>query len=122
MSEKVYAWLVRLYPAEFRKAYGEEALQLFLDRSRDERGFFPRLRLWFDLLADLVVSIPGQYSRAERALERFEGVPSFEVLESERLRPRALLSAALLSLVTIGSLPALIARGGAGPGGLQSGP
>jgi len=49
MSEKLYAWLLRLYPSRFREDYGEEALRLFRDRARDERGFFPRLRLWLDL-------------------------------------------------------------------------
>ena len=38
MSEKIYAWLLRLYPSHFRKTYGEEALQLFRDRARDENG------------------------------------------------------------------------------------
>jgi hypothetical protein len=28
MSEKIYAWLLRLYPSRFREAYGEDALQL----------------------------------------------------------------------------------------------
>jgi hypothetical protein len=27
MSEKIYAWLLRLYPSHFREAYGNEALQ-----------------------------------------------------------------------------------------------
>jgi len=50
MSEKIYACLLRLYPAKFRHAHGEEALQLFRDRLRDETGFIRRLRLWLDLL------------------------------------------------------------------------
>ena len=31
MSEKIFAFLLRLYPAHFRRAYGDEALQLFRD-------------------------------------------------------------------------------------------
>jgi hypothetical protein len=58
MSEKIYALLVRLYPSHFREAYGEAALQLFRDRARDEKGFFSRVRLWFDLLTDLAISVP----------------------------------------------------------------
>ena len=42
MSEKIYALLLRLYPAHFLKNYGDEALQLFRDRSRDERGTLKR--------------------------------------------------------------------------------
>ena len=61
MSEKLYAWLLRLYPSHFREDYGEEALRLFRDRARDERGFFPRLRLWLDLFFDFTISLPGEY-------------------------------------------------------------
>src|SRR5262249_39142976 len=63
MSEKFYALLLRLYPAQFREDYGNEAMRLFRDRLEDERGFFPRLRLWFDLVCDLTVSIPREYLR-----------------------------------------------------------
>ena len=44
MSEKIYAWLLRLYPSRFREVYGQEALQFVRDRCRDEKGFFPRLQ------------------------------------------------------------------------------
>jgi hypothetical protein len=47
MSENIYAWLLRLYPARFREAYGSEALQLFRDRARDKKGFFPCLIYFF---------------------------------------------------------------------------
>ncbi len=63
MSEKLYALFLRLYPAHFREEYGDEALQLFRDRAREERGFLPLLRLWFDLLFDLTVSLPREYLR-----------------------------------------------------------
>ena len=49
MSEKIYARLLRLYPSRFRKQYEAEALQLIRDRLRDERGFYNRARLWWDL-------------------------------------------------------------------------
>jgi hypothetical protein len=61
MSEKLYAWLLRLYPAHFREEYGDEALRLFRDRARDECGFFPRLRLWLDLFVDFTISVPREY-------------------------------------------------------------
>jgi hypothetical protein len=61
MSEKIYALLVRLYPSHFREAYGEAALQLFRDRARDEKGFFSRVRRWFDLLTDLAISVPREF-------------------------------------------------------------
>ncbi len=71
MSEKIYAWLLHLYPSQFREAYGSEALQLFRDRVRDEKGFFPCLRLWLDLLVDLAI-------------------PSHESTDMPKARPTAL--------------------------------
>jgi retinol-binding protein 3 len=37
MSEKIYAFLLRLYPVAFREMYGEEALQLFRDRAYNRK-------------------------------------------------------------------------------------
>ena len=54
MSEKIYTRLLRLYPSSFRKKYEAEALQLIRDRLRDERGFFKRARLWWDLVANVL--------------------------------------------------------------------
>ena len=118
MSEKIYAWLLRLFPSRFRKAYGEDALQLFRDRSRDESGFFPTLRLWLDLLADLAVSVPREHFHAQPALtaasaqRRLDGTPSFQILEDGSPRPEALFSAAFLSLVAFVAIPVLIGQDG----------
>ncbi|HWC16474.1 MAG TPA: S41 family peptidase [Terriglobales bacterium] len=112
MSEKVYAWLLRLYPCHFREAYGEEALQLFHDRARDERGFLPRLRLWLDLLADLAVSLPRQYRYSRLTLpastQRLEGIPAFAILRDEPPCPGALLFGALLSVLVLMSVSLLL--------------
>src|SRR5579863_6039595 len=61
MSEKIFALLLRLYPAGFRRRYGEEATRLLRDRLNDERGFARRLRLWFDLLVDCATGLPQAY-------------------------------------------------------------
>jgi hypothetical protein len=61
MSEKIYAWLLKLYPVHFREDYGPSAIQLFRDRLRTERGIFRRLRFWLDVIVDLVISIPREY-------------------------------------------------------------
>ena len=121
MSEKVYAWLLRLYPANFQKAYGEEALQLFRDRFRDEPGFVARIRLWQDLLADVFVSLPRQYRYVHPALasassgQRVGGVPCFDVLESGSPRPAALCMGGLLSLVMLVAVSILMSwKGGNG--------
>ena len=111
MSEKIYAWLLRLYPSHFREAYGNEALQLFRDRTRDEKGFFPGLRLWLDLLADLAVSLPHAYWHVQPGLvgasarQRSDGVPSFHVLKTELPHPAALLLGGGLALVILGIFP-----------------
>ena len=118
MSEKIYSFLMRLYPARFREEYGDEALQLFRDRSRDERGFFRRLRLWLDLLADLAISVPQTYGHiqpelaAASALRGMNGVPSFYVLEEESLRPGALLFGGAATLTSLIACWVLLGLGG----------
>ena len=109
MSEKLYAWLLRLYPAHFREDYGDEALRLFHDRTRDERGFFPRLRLWLDLFFDFTISLPREYFHvpaprvAPLVPRRLYGFPALFVLEDASPRPSALAIGGLLSLVTLSS-------------------
>src|SRR5215813_4414908 len=107
MSEKFYALLLRLYPAQFREDYGNEAMQLFRDRLEDERGFFPRLRLWFDLVRDLTISIPREYFRptAPRAVASGSAIyPGLHVIEDEPLRFGALLSGGILSVLAISTM------------------
>ncbi len=107
MSEKraaaLYGWLLRLYPAAFREQYGDEALALFRDRYRDERGLMARTRLWMDLLADLAASVPRERRRfkmgAMALAAHRTGMPSFQVLEDESLRPSMAISGAAVSTV-----------------------
>ena len=63
MSEKIFAWLLKLYPLRFREEYGASAMQLFRDRLQAEHGFFKRFRLWVDIIADLTVSVPREHQR-----------------------------------------------------------
>jgi hypothetical protein len=114
MSEKIYACLLRLYPSHFREAYGAEALLLFRDRARDERGFFLRVRLWLDVLADLTISVPREYYyylqpalAGASAQQRFDGTPLFRVLEGESPRLGTLLLGGILSLVLVGAFAVL---------------
>ncbi|HKW63302.1 MAG TPA: S41 family peptidase [Candidatus Acidoferrum sp.] len=106
MSEKIYAWFLRLYPSRFREEYSEDALQLFRDRARDERGLLHRLRFWLDLFADLVISLPREYYHFQPeffgvSAQRVEGVPAFFVLEGGSPRPGALFSGGMLTLACI---------------------
>ena len=118
MSEKIYAWLLSLYPRRFRTIYGEAAIQLVRDRLRDERGFLLKLRLWFDLLYDLAVSIPREY-RYGRPTLAAATVPlhssemlSFRTLEGKPPGPAALLFGCLLSLAAVGAFAIAIGHAG----------
>jgi hypothetical protein len=77
MSEKIYIWLLTLYPAAFRDEYGVAALQLFRDRLHAERGVLARCRLCFDMIVDLAVSIPREYGRPGRHSEPQPGLYRF---------------------------------------------
>jgi hypothetical protein len=117
MSEKIYALLLRLFPSHFRKEYGDESLQLFRDRARDENGFIPRFRLWFDLLADLAISVPREYFYADPELlaasgQRLGDTPSFYFLGDQSPRPGALLLGGMLSLVALFTFSSLLSQGG----------
>ena len=118
MSEKIYAWLLSLYPSHFREKYGDEALQLLRDRARDETGFFRTLRLWLDLFADLVISIPREYRYVRPALagsvvqQRLAGGPSFFVLEDGSSRLRAFCVGGIVSLTVLTMSFALLIRVG----------
>lgn len=110
MSEKIYALLLRLYPARFRQRYQAEALQLLTDRLRDEPGFLRRLRLWTDLLLDLVFGLPSAYRNTYSAAalapqpESAHGIPGFRMLEQEPLQPGALLMGSVGTIVVLASL------------------
>ena len=118
MSEKLYAWLLRLYPSKFQRTYGDEALQLFRDRARDERGLLSSLRLWLDLLGDLAVSLPRQYRSASavvvvsQAPYLSDGTPSFHTLDVEAFSLRSLFYGGVASLVVYGSILVLIGHRG----------
>src|SRR5580658_4511516 len=124
MSEKIYVLLLGLYPSQFREAYGDELIQLFRDRARDEPGLFRTARLWFDLLADLVVSLPRAYRYSHPALagtfspQRLAAVPCFDVLEGGPPRPEALCVGGALSLVALAVFSILINYAG-GNGGMR---
>ena len=118
MSEKMYALLLRLYPRHFRETHGDEAMQLFRDRARNEQGLVLKLRLWFDLLTDLAVSLPREYRYLHTALaggssrQRAHDGPSFAVLEDGSPHPGALFVGGILSLALLTAFPVLINHAG----------
>jgi putative ABC transport system permease protein len=55
-SEKLYRLLLRLFPAEFREEYGEDVVQLFLDRRAEIAGSRrSRAAFWIRSFADLIL-------------------------------------------------------------------
>jgi hypothetical protein len=105
MHERVYRLLLRLYPAQFRRTHGEEALLLFRDRLRDEAGSLRRVRLWLDLLADFgEIRLRGYRELTPAAAVAASGeVPLFGSLEEGHLQARSLWWGGVLSVVLCGS-------------------
>ncbi len=111
---KLYGILLKLYPADFRRAYGDEALRLVRDRARDEKGFLSGLRLWLDLLVDLAMSLPREYSKApptpSLAAQPVDGGPSFQLLAEPSPNPALLFLGGMLSAVLIWACVTSVAR------------
>jgi len=84
MSERLYMFLLKLYPDHFRRTYGDEALRLVRDRASTENGFLSGLGPWLDLLLDFAISLPWEYSRAPTtailAPQPLNGERSFQLL------------------------------------------
>jgi putative ABC transport system permease protein len=55
VSERIYRWLLRVYPRDFRDEYGEEMSLLF--RSRRHEG----ARLWMQILGDVSLHAPQEH-------------------------------------------------------------
>jgi hypothetical protein len=133
MFEAFCGLLLRLYPSAFRRAYGDDALQLIRDRARDERGVLPRLRLVIDLTMDLLATSVRWQPPPAVVLARADNTPRFVFIEPHRPRPEAMMAGMLTSmlmLVSFGLLfqprtfppaPAQIGEGsGAEPAGFES--
>lgn len=112
MSEKLYAFLLQLYPKRFRSAYGEDALQLFRDRLRDEPGFAGRLRLWMDVLTDLAASAPREHRRATAVTAVPVEARLFQVLEMEPPRPSTFFFGGALALASVAAFIVLLSYAG----------
>ena len=94
MCERLLALLLRLYPREFQRTYGPDALQLICDRCRDERGVLRRLRLCLDVVADLVTVSLGNPWPVKPILMSANAsagrTPSLLLPESSSRRPQRL--------------------------------
>lgn len=117
MSEKLYGLLFKLYPEHFRRAYGDEALRLVRERARDEKGLLSGLRLWLDLLVDLAVSLPREYSEAP--MVPVATADPFQLLAERSVSPALLFLGGTLSAVLFCSCVTVIAHSRTYPGSFQ---
>jgi hypothetical protein len=119
MSEKLYEFLLKLYPDHFRRRFGDEALRLVRERARSEKGFLCGLRLWLDLLLDLARSLPREYSDtptvAIALTHPVNGEFSFQLLGERSLNPALLCLSGTLSAVLFGLCVFVVAHSGGFP-------
>jgi hypothetical protein len=119
MSEKLYEFLLKLYPDHFRRTYGDEMLRLVADRARSEKGFLLGLRLWLDLLSDFAVSLLHEYSHTPTApivaTQLLNGGPTFQLLAERRLNPIPLCLGGTLSAVMYWACVFAVAHSGPFP-------
>lgn len=66
---RVYAWLLCLYPREFRESRASSLISFFEDLAEEARyrGGWGRLRLWWRVLSDLVQSVLREHVDARLA-------------------------------------------------------
>jgi hypothetical protein len=140
MSEKIFACLLRLYPARFRQRYQAEAVQLLEDRLGTERGWLRRARLWIELLADFAFALPQAYRNSYATETQGEwqtatGLPEFRSLEEEPIRPVSVVMGGIVAVAALAlfifvmnhasayhPFPGSIGRLGAATAGSESNP
>ena len=118
MSEKIYVCVLRLLAPRFYRVYGEEATCLVRDRCRDEQGVIGKIRLWLDLLSDLLVAAirddrfaPNLLSWRLAAAHAVKPAPSFAVVRGGLPPTAALLLGGALSLGFFATISSLIDGG-----------
>jgi hypothetical protein len=85
-SERVYAGLIRAYPAPFRDRYEDELLVLFRDQLRDARTAGrggATAMLWLQAVRDLAFSALGEHLRKDRTMA--QSLTTFEPTRTMRL-------------------------------------
>lgn len=72
-SERVYSWLVRLYPSPFRAEFGDSMNQVFRDQCLDavqRKGALGLMVLWLRVLPDFAWTCPKEHIMALPTLPR----------------------------------------------------
>jgi putative ABC transport system permease protein len=84
MGDRVYRWLLGLYPAEFRRRYGHDMVEMFRDARGDcPPGTWSSVKRWTKTCRDLLVSAAVMRFGGERARSRRPGsVSAARILSS----------------------------------------
>jgi putative ABC transport system permease protein len=84
MGDRVYRWLLGLYPAEFRRRYGPDMVEMFRDARGDcPPGTWSSVKRWTKTCRDLLVSAAVMRFGGERARSRRPGsVSAARILSS----------------------------------------
>ena len=105
MQARLFGWLLRLLPKEFRDGYARDIERTFRDEARDVRragGRIALLGLWLATVADVIRAAPGQHLDILRRDLRF-------ALRSMRARPAHTLTAVSTLAIGIGANVAMFA-------------
>jgi hypothetical protein len=76
LSTRLYAALLRAYPAEFRRRYADEMIVLFADQLREARRSSEVAGVWLRSLADVTTNAVGEHLRRDRTVA--QSVATFE--------------------------------------------
>lgn len=68
-SMLVYRWLLYLYPADFRREYGDLMLCVFEDTCHDRTGW---VALWGNTVRDLIQSVYHEYRNKAMKIDNYE--------------------------------------------------
>ena len=105
MEARLFGWLLRLLPEEFRDGYAREIERTFRDEVRDVRragGRFALIGLWLATVADVIRTAPAQHVDILWRDVRF-------ALRAMRARPAHALTAVVTLAIGIGANVAMFA-------------
>lgn len=105
-GERVYRGILALYPAEFRRRFGEDMVQLFHDKLRDARSGRASggaVVAWIALVADVVVTASLEHLRRNRTMAH--SLTSAPPLTSRVLGVAGIVAGLVILLVYVIELP-----------------
>jgi putative ABC transport system permease protein len=95
-SDRLFRAFLKLFPAEFRGAYGREMETAFRDERRQARGPMTLLGLWIEAITDVLKTAPSEHWDIFRRDTRF-------ALRAARSRPAHTLAAVFTLAIGLGA-------------------